>query len=502
MQHNREMSIERNETEIDNSSRYGCYGFCHFTYLLFNTTEKITFSHCSPLSAFSNSEIFIKTIVQIVQSVSRILDSPPVGTNSNDRTRSIMDLLRKKFFALAIIFYCNVHRTSAQNSTVVVQPLKYHIPIIPIITTNILGSPKKFERIVVPVDIPKHHINEKKKPVSEKRREKEPEEKKVKSTPVKEKINSKNYNDGKGNSYKSYSYVRRDDDHGKIPTDTTPNDIQPLHITTRGYKAPQPETATEPVHEKKKKAKELHAKLKLDNLPENPYRVPETNWWDNIGKYNYGIIHDDFKGLEAIPTAEDAKEVESKEMVTPAVVVEPVTQVVHHHEPSFSPVKFKSSFKNPNQQAQDHRSDNPGRFLYKTQVYYPNYRDHLYLPVTTYYGQHQGLAKVFPVFNSHTVHHNSPHNSIHHSTSPSPPEIYKKAPIPAPIPKPKRPSEKPLPSPPTKESEEEEEESEDYDDGEGENEGEAEDGEWSMLTFVFCQFLTVFLQKHFNARRR
>ncbi|KAG5678492.1 hypothetical protein PVAND_008160 [Polypedilum vanderplanki] len=427
-----------------------------------------------------------------------------------------MDILKRKFLlsVLTFIICYNINKTIAQNlTTITIKPLTYHVPIIPIINTSNLG-PKKFERIIVPTypinDSPKNYSNEKKKFGSEKR-EKEPEEKKVKP-----KINSKNYDDRKGNSYKTYSYVNRDDDHKKkIPTETKPNDIQPLHIKTRDFKAPQPEIVTESSHDKKKKVKEQQEKLKIENLPENPFLVPETNWWDNTAKYNYGIIHDNYKGLEEqspkinkeqIISHEDAREDESKEeVVTPVVTItEPITQIIHHEPQSLSPpVKFKSNFKDPNMQPQVHpRVDNPGRFLYKTQVYYPNYRDHLYLPVTTYYGNHQGLAKVFPVFNSHSVYHNSPHHSTsvapptqhhhqqHHNSIPhkpqrtrtTPPTVNSKKTHPTVITPQKRdpnqkPNEKPVPPPPSKEEAEEDYDYDEEEEGENDGSNDKQEGE-------------------------
>lgn len=183
---------------------------------------------------------------------------------------------------------------------------------------------------------------------------------------------------------------------------------QPLHIDTEVFDKSKPNHTLESVEEKRKRFKVQEERIKMKELPPNPKSVPMTTWFDNLAKYNYGVIHS-YSNLEEIPTLEeiDANEGESKEVLKPVQSPPPSQQIATTPSPA---IKFRSSFRDPNIYAQihDHQNDNMGKFLYKTQVYYPNYRDHLYLPVTTFYGDNRDLVKEFPVYNAHTIYHGEP----------------------------------------------------------------------------------------------
>lgn len=250
--------------------------------------------------------------------------------------------------------------------------------IIPVLAK--LNRPKTYERIIVlpePAEKDSHIV----RPVTEhgvesnvkRRNQKTKYSVDIPETPSKQKRAPKNFDDGKGNYRKSVSYSKRTDNN-RLPHDV--NRIQPLHIDTGVFKKKSPNHAGNA-----RPTKEQKDRLKLENLPQNPKEVPETSWFDNVGGYNYGILHSD--GLTATPeytatqptTRAEARSMESKES---AIEMLPPKAT------------FKSSFRDPKQLNEPLlKHDNKlGAFLYKTEVHYPSYRNHLYPPVVTY-GTHQ-----------------------------------------------------------------------------------------------------------------
>lgn len=259
--------------------------------------------------------------------------------------------------------------------------------IIPIRTR--INFPKTHERIIVPLDpIKVDEVNV--KPVREPSREtnfrRKPKivEEVAKVTTVKprqSKRNPKNYDDGKGNSQNSYNYVIRSGDP-KPSKDNQP--IQPLNINTQVFKKspPQSTVSTKPptgkyqsrirtknpeeIHEMKNMVEDSRKKLKVENLPENPIEIPATSWFDNTGKYSYGILHEG-------------------NFMEPAVYKPEHDENAKHVEPIGPPKIFKSSFRDPSARVEHiAQGKNLGNFLYKSEVHYPSYHQHLYPPVVTY----------------------------------------------------------------------------------------------------------------------
>lgn len=186
------------------------------------------------------------------------------------------------------------------------------------------------------------------------------------TTPSESKRKPRNYDDGRGNyndGRGNYQIVHQSyTGKSKIPTpsaDYEPNQIQPLHIKTQVFKKKQPVEggSIEPTKEQRKK-------LKLHNLPPNPEEIPTTTWFDNTGKYHYGIIHGELHFTE--PPEYAAKQQE--------VVVTPAPQKV-----------FKSSFRDPNTNLPMVYNDHKGNFLYKSEVHYPVYKNHLYPAAKIYF---------------------------------------------------------------------------------------------------------------------
>lgn len=257
------------------------------------------------------------------------------------------------------------------NETLTVQT---ETRIIPVIAK--LNQPKTHERIMVLPEPEKKVETQSVKPVKEfgvesniKRR---PHKTKYSITHpeshVKEKRTPKNYDDGKGNYRKSTSYSKRSDNNRK-PHHA--NRIQPLHINTAVFKKKPPSHSGV-----LKPTKDQKERLKLQNLPPNPKEVPETSWFDNVGNYNYGILHSD--GLTATPeytaTAPTTKaEVRSSSRESVVEVLPPKAT-------------FKSSFRDPKQIQPVVHDNKLGAFLYKTEVHYPSYRSHMYPPMITYGG--------------------------------------------------------------------------------------------------------------------
>jgi hypothetical protein len=261
--------------------------------------------------------------------------------------------------------------------------------IVPVHTR--INFPQTHERIIVPID-PVEAVEVLVKPVREPSREtnfrRQPKsvEKVAEVSTVKPrqaKRNPKNYDDGKGNYKNSYSYISRNDNpqHSK---DTST--IQPLHINTQGFKRTPPQNNAikaptgkyqsriraknpEEIHELKNMVKDSRTKLKVENLPENPAEVPTTSWFDNTGKYYYGIVHGE--------TFKEPEEYKNNQAESPqnAQIIVPVQP----------PPVFKSSFKGPSANV-EHTAQgrNLGNFLYQSEVYYPSYRNNLYPPVVTY----------------------------------------------------------------------------------------------------------------------
>lgn len=302
-----------------------------------------------------------------------------------------MDVLKKNIIFLVLLSSFISGRICAQNSTELSSNRRARD--IPIVITNILG-PRQFERIVVPLDPPsvkKYNNNYNGDTGKE----------------IATKLNSPNNRNNGDEKRVAFSYLNRKDGHSQnplIPTDTTPNDIQPLHVNTRVFKKTPPiMPLKESVNDKKIKFNNQEEILKLDNLPENPYLVPKTDWFDNLSsKYNYGIIHDDIQTPKEFVKQQDTIENESNEIIAPVLIS-------HVQHDPLSPVKFRSNFNDPNVHAQTQlQNNNQGKFLYKTEVYYPNYRDHLYLPVATYYGNPPQIAKHFPAVNTHKIYHPPP----------------------------------------------------------------------------------------------
>lgn len=403
---------------------------------------------------------------------------------------------------------------------------------IPLISTNILG-PKKFERIIVPVyeSLPyPRDLEDEEKPVTEKVIDIE------NSTPNYRLIIQKprTFEDGKGNYRKSFNYSTNSkkpseklNEYSTRPKDNnsfnqpiksaikgpeknnygSPNKIQPLHIKTKVFENASPDHSKEPQEDKRKKFRDQQEKLKINNLPKNPSNVPETNWFDNHhAKYNYGIVHD-LGQLEDLKSLEDADINESKETLKVkatkvalpskihAKVNHPETQQNHpqlhtqthpqsnqisHSQNNPQPSHISHSQKHPIGHSKiHHENGNDGKFLYKSEVYYPTYRDHLYLPFTTYYGDANIFPKHLPVYSTHAVIHTPPPISHPKPFEPpkEPPSIKSTKPVtfqhpithkneppkqinpvPPETPVPKKPEEAP--------SEEEEDEYEDYEEDE------------------------------------
>lgn len=269
--------------------------------------------------------------------------------------------------------------------------------IIP--STNLSNFPVTHERIVVPLyPIKKDVENVSIKPVTErvietnlrrgtrkkhfenvKATEAPVKSKRTPSTeaPVKSKRTPKNYDDGKGNYHNAVSYSSRTDDH-----QPKNNKIQPLNINTKIFKSSRPQNSAKPlsgkypakirgknIHELKQNAKDSRHKLKLEKLPPNPVDVPATSWFDNTGKYSYGILHDD--------VIREPSEYANNQQQS-------VTASGHPAQPKM----FKSSFRDVSQPQQlpQVKQDGLGNFLYTSEILYPSYRHNLYPPVVTYGG--------------------------------------------------------------------------------------------------------------------
>lgn len=271
------------------------------------------------------------------------------------------------------------------------------------------------------------------------------------------KRNPKNYELDDHKDPSSYQLVTNYEQ--QQPKKAGPNKIQPLHISTGVFHKKHPKQNRKPhrVHKEK---------IKLEKLPPNPTKIPETDWFDNLGKYSFGIIHGE--------VFTEPPEYSQQRRATNEVVGETVVQA----PPPLQPKMFKSSFRDPNFVQPVIVNDHLGNFLYKSEVHYPSYRNNLYPPVTTY-GAHgiiiespadQPSSKELPppiVYKKAT--HPSKHPPKAHPTQATRTE---KAPAPRTKDEPtRRPSEKgegknkPEDDEEDYEEEEEGESSEDYEDG-------------------------------------
>lgn len=298
---------------------------------------------------------------------------------------------------LTIFVLCSLHQTT--NCTLNRTATRI-IPIKPKI-----NLPKTHERIIVPIE-PIAKDEQIEKPVTElpvelnvkRRTSLRPQHPNATEAPIRSrqsKRNPKHYDDGKGNYYNAYSYVKRNDE--KPQTEKSVVKIQPLHINTKVFNNSRPQKGNSKpptgkyqskirgqnpnhIHELKQNAQDSRHKLKLDKLPENPTEIPATSWFDNIGKYYYGILHDEvyhepseYSNNQQSVTASNEKTVEAP-----------------------PPKMFKSSFRAPGQNQP--AGNSLGNFLYKSEILYPSYRHNLYPPVTIYgdYLEHKPSTKELP----------------------------------------------------------------------------------------------------------
>lgn len=241
--------------------------------------------------------------------------------------------------------------------------------IIP--TRGRISFPKTHEKIIVPVDpVPLiDHGVKIDKPVSEnpvesnvRRRKNKTKYSVVTEAPVRSrqsKRNPESYDDGKGNYRNSNSYVTRSDNPRSYKD---ANRIQPLHIDTKVFKNKRPQLVGN-----EKPPQDDKNKIKLEHLPVNPTNIPATSWFDNTGKYFYGIVHDE-NFTEPPEYMEKQQQSLSKE-----TGLKEVPRAV-----------FKSSFRDPKKVEPLVYNDGLGNFLYKSEIHYPSYRNHLYPPVITY----------------------------------------------------------------------------------------------------------------------
>lgn len=209
------------------------------------------------------------------------------------------------------------------------------------------------------------------------------------------KRNSRNYDDGRGNYQitHDYSQVSRQPHkspphHQKSSRNAGPNQIQPLHIDTDVFKKKRA-MASGSI----KPTKHQREQIQLHNLPKNPGTdIPATDWFDNLGKYHYGILHDELYFTEPPEYAVQTQKPHAKVIdVTPPPPPPPQVFRSSFRDPQYIPPVIQPVVEN----------DHLGKFLYKTEVHYPTYRNHLYPPVTIY-GNHAAPAtKELPVPSAH-----------------------------------------------------------------------------------------------------
>lgn len=281
---------------------------------------------------------------------------------------------------LSIVVLCSLYEVA---SGAVIQTATRIIP-----STNSSNFPVTHERIIVPTyPIEKDVESVAIKPVAERvsetnvrrgARNKHFERVKATEAPARSrqtKRNPKNYDDGKGNYHNAVSFVSRTDDH-----QPKSNKIQPLNINTRVFNTSRPHNGAKPhtgkyrakirgkdIHELKQTAKDSRHKLRLEKLPPNPVDVPATSWFDNIGKYSYGILHDEV-------------------FHEPSEYANNQQQSVTASGDSAPPKVFKSSFRDVSQPQPQVKQGGLGNSLYTSEILYPSYRSSRYPPVVTYGG--------------------------------------------------------------------------------------------------------------------
>ena len=204
------------------------------------------------------------------------------------------------------------------------------------------------------------------------------------------------HNDLKGNYRIIHNYANAPPLYGQFYHEeiNAIQPIQPLHIKTQVFKKkkPVPLAPSKPTKHQKNR-------LKLEHLPPNPTGVPETTWFDNTGKYSYGIVHGEFEPITE-PT-EYSKKPGKREGQEADSSNEKIVEL--------SPQKvYKSSFRDPKfvAPATAHAND-LGNFLYKSEIHYPSYRNHLYPPVIAYgvNGVHPlQIIHPVPIEPIHTIH--------------------------------------------------------------------------------------------------
>jgi hypothetical protein len=168
--------------------------------------------------------------------------------------------------------------------------------------------------------------------------------------------------------------------------------IQPLHTDTSSFKTSRPNSI--PIdhpsingkyrskirnHESLKSSRhpqDSRKKLRVANLPPNPEEVPKTDWFDNTGKFHYGVRHGD-------------------------VVLEPAEYAIpkkHEKATTHAPENaYKSSYRGPLAQVTVREGDGLGNFLYKSEVFFPNNGNN--------YVQHPPIIHASP---TPIVHHFTP----------------------------------------------------------------------------------------------
>lgn len=196
------------------------------------------------------------------------------------------------------------------------------------------------------------------------------------------------YDDLKGNYRIIHNYKDRpfdelfDDEHNTIQP------IQPLHINTKVFRRRRAKNTPTPKPSKKNKNR-----LKLENLPPNPTVVPETTWFDNTGKFSYGILHEDDDSFTE-PTAYSRKH-EKKVQASP----EDISVEKEPHDVEGFRSKFREQRLAPLTQA-----NGLGNFLYKSEIHYPSYSKHLYPPVLPYGVQPIQIVHPVPIEPIHNLH--------------------------------------------------------------------------------------------------
>lgn len=230
------------------------------------------------------------------------------------------------------------------------------------------------------------------------------------------------YDDGKGNYYNAYNFITRSDQPRSEkppplgptprPIRSDPNQIQPLHIKPQGFNKNRPQNNGKPHKEDKHK-------LKLEHLPPNPTKIPKTDWFDNTGKYYYGIVHGETFTEPSEYSAQQKQHQQQQDASTEQGVEIPVQPV------------FKSNYRDPKQFQPFVYNDGLGNFLYKSEIHYPSYRNHLYPPVITYGAHHDEIpaTKELPAVVQHRPQSTTTAPRLEHRpTTTSPSKLAKQVP--------------------------------------------------------------------------